>query len=254
MKVIPILPVKNGKVVDLHFENGLKTGSITHDVFNVINQLGNVYDISFFIDLDAYFGGNQQIEVLKNLCEVNTIWVDPSPKWSDDIIDPFVAGGEWVAMGTSNLRSLDEMEEAADISDRILPSIHWVHGEILHRYKTRKEGLEDLKYHLDYFKDLGMESVLFMDLPRINLREGVEPEIIEMLMGSGMDVFLAGGVKEQDVLRYTGLGVSGILLYVNDLLEKISRMKPKHHKTDPQKLPEMEPAVQLNPLGFVDYT
>lgn len=254
MKVIPILPVKAGKVVDVHFDGGLRTGRAKHDIFTVMNHLGNVYDITFFMDLDAYSRGDQQIVLLRALCEVNILWVDPGTQRSDDIIDPLVAGGEWVIMGSSTLRSLGEMEEAADISDRIIPGIHWAHGNVLHGYETGKEGKEDLKYHLDYFDDLGMESVLFMDLPRINKREGMDPDIIELLLGSGLDVYLAGGIKEQDALTYTSLGAAGILLNINDLLGQISRIKMRSIRVQPQTLPEVEPAVQLNPLGFVDYS
>lgn len=254
MKVLPILPVKAGKVVDLYYNEGLKTGSNFLDVYEVMNQVGKVYDITFFMDLDSYSNGEKQIELLKNLSEVNTIWVDPAARTSEDIIDPLVAGGDWVVMGSSTVNSLDDIEEAVDLSDRILPALHWAHGSVLHSYSTRKEGLEDLSHHLGFFNEISVEAVLFMDLPRINQRNGIDRQITDILLDSGLDVYLAGGIKEQDVLTYTNLGAAGVLLYINDLLEKIARMKPRTNRSDPERLVEIEPAVQLNPLGFVDYS
>jgi len=253
MKVIPIVPVQGGKVIDIYYDNGLKPGNVSHDIYTVMNHLGNVYDTTLFLDLDALFKRKQQIEVLKELSEVNEVWVEPAVRRSEGIIDPLVAGGEWVVIGTSTLDSLDELEEAAELSDRVIPAIQWNNGEVLRRYPTKHHGVDDIRFHLDFFRKLDLESIMFMDLGRINKREGLDPAIIEIVMGSGMNAYFGGGIKEQDTLTFTGLGAAGILLYINDLLEQISRMRPRRVVVQPHEVTDYEPAIQLNPLGFPEF-
>lgn len=245
--------MRNGHVLDISYDDGIRIGSSVHDTYMVMNHLGNVYDTTLFMDLDALFKNEQQIELLKELSEVNEIWVEPAVRRSEEIIDPLVAGGEWVSMGTSTLDSLSELEEASELSDRVIPAIHWAHNEMLHSYKTSFQGREDIQYHLDFFRELGMESVMFMDLGRIRSRDGLDPDIIELLLGSGMDVYLGGGIREQDALTLSGLGAAGIFLYINDLLEHIKRQRPKRVAVHSQDEPVYEPSIQLNPIGFPEF-
>jgi uncharacterized protein related to proFAR isomerase len=253
MKVIPIVPVRTGRVTDIQFENGLKFGETRYDIFEVMTQLGKIYDCSLFLDLNSYSDGDQQIELLKTLCEVNTIWVDPGAEFSDEIIDPLVAGGDSVLMGTSTLESLSELEEAVDLSDRIIPVIHWAHGEVIREYKRKEEGIEDLLAHLSYFEDIGLESSLIMDLPRIASRSEFDPTLLNALLGNELDMYLAGGITEKDALFYSEKGFAGILLCINDMLSTLEQSRNRRSAVEHHELPEYEPAVQLSSIGMPEF-
>ncbi|MCK4613288.1 MAG: hypothetical protein KAU14_00675 [Thermoplasmata archaeon] len=253
MKAIPIVPVKGGRVTGIRYDGGLRNNRDFHDVHLVMNHLTKVYDTTYFMDLDAIFTGDQQLQLLKSLCEINTVWVDPGVRMADDVIDPLVAGGEWVSMGTATMDSIEVIGDAVEFSNRVIPMVQWAEGKVLHRYHTGMNGMKDLNYHLDLFMDMGLESVIFMDLGNINRREGMDPDIIETLVGTGMKAYLAGGIKEQDALHLSGLGITGILLYINDLLEKISRERPRRIAVEPYEIIDIEPAVRLSPLGFPEF-
>lgn len=256
MKVIPIMPIHNGKVFDISYDNSDNTiniGTESHDVYSVISMLGAKYDIQYFLDLNALKFQEQQIEIMKELCKVNEVWIDPAVRTSEEIIDPLIAGGEWVIVSTSSINSIDELEEAVDLSDRIIPAIHWSQGQVIHRYKSSSTGMEDLRSHIKQLSKFDVESLIFIDFDRINATQGPDKRIIEELIDSGLNVYLGGGVREQDVLTYSGLGASGVLLFINELLQHMTRTRPGHHKPFPHEEPVYEPSIQLNPLGFPEF-
>lgn len=253
MKILPIIPVRTGRVTDIRFEEGLVSGDARYDIFTVMTKLGEAYDSTYFMDLSAYSSGDQQIELLKTLCEVNEVWVDPGIERSEEIIDPLIAGGEWVIMGTSTMDSLTELEEAVDLSDRIIPAIHWASGSIIRSYKTKQQDKEDVRHHMQLFLDLGLESVIFMDLPKIDRRLEFDPYLIDLLVGRDLEVYIAGGIREQDVMSYSEKGISGVLLTINEMLAHLERKRTKRVSVTPIELPEYEPAVQLSSIGMPEF-
>lgn len=254
MKVIPIIPVKAGRITNLYYDDGLKSGREFHDFHKVMDYLSQIYETHLFMDMDAIYTGTQQIELLKELCEMNQVWVEPGISRYEDIIDPLVAGGDCICVSTATLHSLDVLGEIVDLSDRVIPMIQWANGEIVHNYHSKKTGIEDLQFHLDTFMDLDLETVTFLDVGRINLREGMDEEILRPLTSTGLDIYIGGGLREEDVIHYSGLGVKGILLYINDLLEHVKMMRPKDAAVAPREMIEVEPSIQLNPLGFPEYS
>ena len=250
MKVLPILPVRTGRAADLRYDGDLVSGDARYDVLSAMAGIGERYDSAYFIDLNGYARGDQQIELLKTLCEVKQIWVDPGAVTSDDIIDPLVAGGEWVVMGTSTMGSLSDLEEAVDLSDRLIPAIHWSGNAVIRNYATRHNGIEDIRHHLRTFLDLGLESIIFMDLPKIHLRQGFETGLLDHLVGTDLQVFIAGGINEQDALPYSRKGVSGILLTMDEMFARLDMRNVKRPVPDTSSLPVYEPSVRLNPIGI----
>ena len=93
-----------------------------------------------------------------------------------------------------------------------------------------------------------------MDMDNIRRREGQNANIIELLIDSGLNVYLAGGVGEKDALQLQDLGITGILIYINDILQQIFSEKPRRvPAVEPEKVKIIEPSVQLNPIGLPDY-
>lgn len=254
IEIIPILPVKSGKIVDFHYEGRIVTGRDFHEIHVVLNHLNQIYASAYFMDMDGIRNGDLQLELLKELCELHTLYTDPGVRNEEDVIDPLVAGSRWVALSTLTMDSLEVVNNALEISDSIVPLIVWADGRIQHQYRTEQEGIEDIRYHLEFFKDAGMESVLFMDMDTIRQREGYDRHILDSLLESGLNVYIAGGVGEKDALRLQEMGVKGILIYINDILNQIFSEKPRRIPVmEPEKVKIIEPAVQLNPIGLPDY-
>jgi len=255
IEVIPILPVKGGRIVDFRFEGGrIILGRDFHDTHVVLNHLNRIYASAYFMDMDGILNEDLQLELLKELCELNTLYTDPGVRNEDDVIDPLVAGSQWIALSTLTMNSPEVSENALEISDSIVPLIVWSEGRVMHPYHTGEEGMKDIEFHLKAFRDAGMESVLFMDMDNIRQREGQNADIIELLIDSGLNVYLAGGVGEKDALQLQDIGVKGILIYINDILQQIFSEKPRRIPViEPEKVKIIEPSVQLNPIGLPDY-
>jgi len=95
IEVIPILPVKGGRIVDFRYDGRFVPGRDFHEIHVVLNHLNQIYESAYFMDMDGILNENLQLELLRELCELNTLYTDPGVRNEDDVIDSLIAGSAW---------------------------------------------------------------------------------------------------------------------------------------------------------------
>jgi hypothetical protein len=121
--------------------------------------------------------------------EGDSLWVDAGVRRVEGIIDVLVAGAERAVVGTKTLRSMEELEDALDLTDNVVPLLDFADGSFRATDKVRTLAPAEL---LRRCKGLGLDAALFVD------EESKVPPAVLQEAPEGMALF-AGVVRKDDV-------------------------------------------------------
>ncbi|PKK81290.1 MAG: hypothetical protein CVT47_03195 [Thermoplasmata archaeon HGW-Thermoplasmata-2] len=185
MEVIPIIHVKGGKVVSAQ-RNPVCT------VREALEKLKK-YKMLYLVDVDGIESSQPDFELLANLAKRH-IWYDGGARNIDDVMDAFVAGAERVTV-RSSLFEGELSEIAGDVEDTYIG--------IEHRGNSGK--LPDI--------DASMFSgVVLIDLARAGKRSGFNEELVRAAAEKWKNLYLAGGLRLEDVPALNKIGAAGALI------------------------------------------
>ncbi len=210
MKIIPAISimhkhvavVERGRYEYLRTQDGLFRSPV-----NVVQELSG--DEIFILDIDGLERSSPNTGTIKKIAAYKDTWLDAGTQDIDDMMDLFVNDAEYVVMGTKSLHSLDVLEEAAELSDKIIFSIDYDDGIISPDEKISIMNIDQLAEIVKNFK--GLDTVIFMDLGSHRNKTPVDLSIISKLTKLFKNVYVSAHVIPDDYSYLEEAGVAGII-------------------------------------------
>ena len=222
MKVIPVIDILNGIVV--HAVRGrrgeyqplqsLFSKSVKPlEVAQVFKMIG--FRELYIADLDAITKCQINFQVLKNICDETRLklMVDAGVNNLETAKKLIEIGVSKVVIGTETLRTKDFVGEAIKVlgSDQTIVSLDLKGDKLI--AKLGFAGCANPSCLLLEFKDMGVSSVIVLDLNRVGSEEGVNVDLVKKALEEGLDVYVGGGVRDiKDLVQLKDLGVCGVLV------------------------------------------
>lgn len=215
MKVIPAVDMKDGECVQLvRGEEG--TGKKYGDPVNAASRwVKEGADLLHIVDLDGAIDGERKNSpiIKKMISETEAdLQVGGGIRSVSGAEELFSLGVERVIMGTAAVEDPDIVKKASRYGD-IMVSLDASKGEVVIEGWKRGAGATPLEL-AGVFEDKGAESILYTNVDREGLMEGIDPEPVEDLVENvSIPVVASGGVSSQEDLRVLrNTGVSGVVI------------------------------------------
>jgi len=161
-------------------------------------------------DLSGIRDGHPNFEVLKQLVRSRyQVWLDFGMRDIQDVFDAFTMDVSRAIVGTLTAPDLELFEEAFDLSDRVVPCIHF-DREVL--WPSRRSGPSKLEDAVAELVDIGYEEIGVVDLPRLGQRNGPDLDLLARLERLDAEFILGGGITEMDVERLRSAGMRGAFM------------------------------------------
>lgn len=205
--------------------------------------------IVYMIDLSGIERANPNFDVLRHLVKRCDVWLDMGARDPDDIMDGYMLDVERVVAGTKTLPSLEVLGEAYALSPAVLPCLDW-DGRVL--WNDLREKRTDLREVLQALKGIGFGSACVMDLRRLGLEIGPDPELVSRLEGSDLSLYLGGGVQETDIASLQEKGFAGGLVDPYTPVIRNILLPPKPEGPAPSSTIERTPRPAPSPRAFPD--
>ena len=235
MVFLPLIPISGGSVVHIGYENrGIEILSQEPDILrDIVIPLHKMYDIPLIMDMDGVLSYDPQIELLKNITKSFPIWFDGGARFSDDVIDFFVANVEICCISTKNIDSIEEIEDAVALSEQLCFMLDMYKGEpISHSKKLRSMNLGELR---ELTEELGIEKLAYVDYGEL-MDTCLEPDTLAPLLEGDFELYVAG-LNPAKVDTWRELGIKGLLLYYKTIFD----FRRRKHKTKEEELYTLAP-------------
>jgi phosphoribosylformimino-5-aminoimidazole carboxamide ribotide isomerase len=231
--IIPVIDILNCKVV--HAVRGkrseyqpLKSILIQSvqplEVAKVFKILG--FKELYIADLDAITKGQLNLHLIKQIADETGLklmvdaGVDDLEK-AEKLLDNGVSR---IVIGTETLQNKNFVSDAvwALGRNRIIVSLDLNKDKLL--IKSGVSDDNDPLCLLNEFEEMGVSSVIILDLSRVGSGEGVNIDFLKKALDKKtMQVYVGGGVRDiNDLLELKELGVSGVLIATSLHSGKIS--------------------------------
>ncbi len=138
-------------------------------------------------DMEGIERNRPDLEIVRHF-EGEELWVDAGVRRLEGLIDLIVAGAERAVVGTKTLQAVEEVEDAIELTDNIVPQLDFAYGELRTAGRVRGAAPGDL---LRRFRDLGLGTALLLD------EESKVPESVLKEAPQGMALY-AGIVPKGD--------------------------------------------------------
>jgi phosphoribosylformimino-5-aminoimidazole carboxamide ribotide isomerase len=223
LKVIPVIDILNGVVVHAvkgqrreykPIQSKLTTAVEPLAVAKTFKNLG--FKDLYIADLDAIIDCSTNFGVLSQIAEETglRLIVDAgitSLERAKRLLD---AGVSKVVIGTETLQNKNFVAEAVKAfgNERIIVSLDLKGEKVL--VKIGFSGCLNPLCLLGEFKEMGISSVIVLDLALVGSGEGVNVDFLKKAKAKvEMDLYVGGGVRDvNDIVELDYLGISGVLV------------------------------------------
>jgi len=162
------------------------------------------------LDLSGVRDGRPNFDVLKALIKSKyQVWLDLGVRDTEDVFDAFAMDVARTVVGTMTAPSMELFEEAFDLSDRIVPCVHY-DGRAL--WPSGSAGPKDLGRTIAALADIGYEAIGVLDLRRIGRGQGIDAALLETLSAMDAGIIMGGGVTELDLPALRSAGMKGAFM------------------------------------------
>ena len=222
MKVIPVIDILNGLVIhavrgrrhEYQPLNSVLCNSVEPiEVAKAFKTLG--FNKLYVADLDAITRGKTNFQVLKHIVDETgfKLMVDSGVADLETAKKLLAIGVSKVVIGTETLRSKSFVGDAVSVfgNERVIVSLDLKGDKVL--VKLGFAGRKDPMYLLHEFWEMGVSSVIILDLSRVGNNEGVNVDFLKKVLNENMDVYVGGGVRDiKDLITLKNFGFSGALV------------------------------------------
>ncbi len=212
---------------------------------------GSRYNASlvFMLDLGGIGRASPNFNVMRHLVKRCDVWLDMGAREADDIMDGYMLDVERVVAGTKTLPSLDVLGEIYALSPAVLPCLDW-DGKVL--WNDPRETRTDPAEVLKALAAIGFTQACVMDLRRLGTDQGPDPDLVARLQGSGISLYLGGGVQETDIPALQEKGFLGGLVDPYTPVIRNLLLPPKPEGPAPSSTIEPEPRPKPTTRAFPD--
>lgn len=202
------IPIYRSKVVDVAWTDGrLRRGEYRVDLDEYWSAVGGPrYNAGrvFVLDLGGINHASPGFDAVRLVAKHATVLLDLGVRHAEEVMDGFMVDVESVVVGTKNLDSLEQFAEIHDLSEGVIPSID-VAGDVVWSVRSREDC--NLQVVAKGLRAIGFSTLAVMDLRRLGTFSGPDPQLLHTLEGIGGDLFLGGGIREEDVLALRKVGI-----------------------------------------------
>ena len=210
MKLIPAMTIMHRKIAiveDGKYEYLRNNGGQFRSPSNLVQELDS--DEIFILDIDGLERSSPNLSTIKKIAAYKDVWLDAGAQDIEDMMDHFVSDAAQVVFGTKSLRNLRELEEAAELSEKIIFSIDY-HGKIIS--PDREIADMSIEQLVDAVKDFeGLNTAILMDLGSHRDKTPIDLNHITSMVGAFSEVYVSAHVIPEDYQALEDAGVSGII-------------------------------------------
>jgi len=167
------------------------------------------------VDLDgAKVGRPVNFGLLEGMCNGLSLQYGGGIRCLEDAEKLFDLGVDRIIVGTSALKDKDFLKLLLDKfgADRVLVSIDAKNEQVLVE-GWLEDGNKGLFEFLDELKSFGVQNIIFTDISRDGMLDGVDLGLIKRVIDSNLNVIVAGGVSSvSDLRELKALGVYGAII------------------------------------------
>ncbi len=210
MKHIPAMTIMHRKVAIV--ENGKyeylqsSEGKFRNPT-KIVQKLDS--DEIFILDIDGLERSSPNLTTIKKMAAFKDIWLDAGAQDIEDMMDHFVSDASEVIFGTKSLRNLKELEDAAEMSEKIIFSIDY-HDKIISRDKKIADmSIDQLVNAVKDFQSL--DTIILMDLGSHKDKTPVNIDHINSMTSVFSNVYVSAHVIPEDFQALEDAGVKGII-------------------------------------------
>jgi uncharacterized protein related to proFAR isomerase len=223
-QTIPAISILNGKIVTVS-ENRYRPLRIKNRipkpddfVETLVDNAG--YGIVYLIDINGLKGDTPNLKMIRRISEVAEVWIDPGIRFSENVIDLFVAGAERVVLGSKTIDCFDELKDAHELSENIMFGLDMDNNKIVgcDGSVTRLPPI-DL---IGTVVKIGIKKVVFTDLGRIGSNKPLDFRLLKQISSKNVELYVGGGINKSMINNVRGSGAKGALVELKDIVKGMS--------------------------------
>jgi uncharacterized protein related to proFAR isomerase len=223
-QTIPAISLLNGKIV-LVQENKYRPLRIENripkpDDFieKLVDDAG--YSIIYITDINGLKGDTPNLKLIRKMTEVAEVWVDPGIRFSENVIDLFVAGAERVVIASKTLDCFDELKDAHELSENIMFGLDMDQNHIVgcDGSITRLPPIDLISTVVK----VGIRKVVFTDLGRIGSNKPLDFRLLKQIVSKNVELYVGGGINRSMINNVRSSGARGALVELRDIVKGMS--------------------------------
>ena len=184
------------------------------NIKDLISQLKGRFEKLLFTDINGINRDKPQLNIIRSSSSEMELWVDAGSRYGDGVIDILVAGAHKVVLATKTLRNLDELDNAANLSENIILGIDYDEGIVSPKNDVQEMSPLNLT---KIAKNAGLSEIIFTDLRHLDSNTGFNEDVGNTLLDSDMDIYFHGRF-EREMETYKRIGLAGVIIEVETLL------------------------------------
>ena len=210
MKLIPAMTILHRRVAIV--ENGrYEYLQNSEGQFRSPTKLVQEFDSNevFVLDIDGLERSSPNLSTIRKIAAYKDIWLDAGTQDVEDMMDLFVSDASQVIFGTKSLRNISELEEATELSEKIILSIDY-HDKIIS--PDREISGMSVDKLVNAVKDFqGLNTAILMDLGSQKDKTPVDMGHIANMVNGFSEVYVSAHVIPEDFSNLEDAGVKGII-------------------------------------------
>lgn len=163
----------------------------------------------YVLDIGGINQGEPSFQAMRELAKCDCkILFDLGVSSPEDLMDGFMVDVDKVIASTKSLKTIQDFRDIYALTEDCVPCIDWDEG-VLWAGGVKTHNLKEVAAAL---KEVGFGSIVFMDMKRLGTWSGPSMELASTLATFGMQIYLGGGVKEEDVPLLLDKGIYAALV------------------------------------------
>ncbi len=208
MQLIPAISIRKKRVVITEEGEYLPVGEPI-EVLRALEKEG--YELFYIMDMDGVEKNRMQIPVIERIAAEFRIWLDGGFRTVGDVEDALVLGAEMAVISSKNIRSMEDVRRAHELSDNLIFSADYFEGIL--KWGNVPDNLEDMAEELG---EIGLKRVIFTVLGK----DAPVDNVIE-LFSKDFQLWLGGNI---DIERYEGdERIEGLIIPYSRLMGKMEK-------------------------------
>jgi uncharacterized protein related to proFAR isomerase len=217
LEIIPALCIYKGYPVIKKKENyePMKNEEGENQELNqILKELSPDYKTILLTDINGVNRDKPQLDMVKSVSTKMELWVDAGTRIGPGVIDVFVAGADFVVLGTKTLLGLDELEKANELSENVILDINYDEGIVSPKKDIRDMDPFDLAKEA---KNIGIKNLIFTDLKNTAINSEFDLNSAKAIIANDLNIYFHGRFKG-DERDYFNMGIKGLINEVDALL------------------------------------
>lgn len=181
---------------------------------DILEQLSTRFEKTLIMDLNGINRDRPQLDIFKTISTKMELWVDAGTRIGPGVIDVFVAGADYVVLGTKTLLGLNELEKANELSENVILDINYDEGIVSPKSAVREMSLSGL---VEETKKIGIKNAIFTDLKNTTSSSDFDLNAARQVLSPDLNVYFHGRLKEGE-RTFAKMDIKGLIYEVDTLI------------------------------------